>query len=127
MRIMNRTRGTLLGTNVRLADTWWQRLRGFLLRPEPRSGEGILFTPCDAIHTLGMRFDLDVIFLDPRGDIVGVKEKLPPGKIPGRVAGARYVLELPAGTIRATGSTVGDSCSWTRAPAPSALRLQETS
>lgn len=123
---MNRTRGTLLGTEVRLADSWFGRLRGFLMRPEPRAGEGILLVPCDAIHTWGMTFDLDVIFLNGSGDVLAVEENLPPRKTCGRVHGARYVLEVPAGTIRATGTAVGDTCSWSRVTAPSSLRLQET-
>ena len=124
MRIVNRTRGTLLGSKVALADTGWTRLRGFLLRPEPRAGEGILLTPCNAIHTWGMRFSLDVIFLDAAGRVLKVIESLPPRTTPGRVPGGRYVLELPTGTIRATGTAVGDACSWTRTSTPS-LRLQE--
>jgi hypothetical protein len=124
MQIINRTRGTLLGTKVRLADNWLSRLRGFLLRPEPRKGEGILLTPCNGIHTWGMRFPLDVVFLDGGGTVLEVIEDIPPRKTPKRVPRGRYVLEVPAGTIGATGTTVGDTCTWTRAPAPS-LRLQE--
>jgi len=126
MRIMNRTRGTLLGTNVRLADTWWRRLRGFLFRPEPRPGEGILLAPCDAIHTWGMTFPLDVIFLDGSGQVLKITEDLPPRRMCGRVHGAKYVLEVPAGTIRATGTLVGDAFSWTRVP-ELAPRLLEVS
>ena len=124
MRIMNRTRGTVLGTRVNLADSWWLRLRGFLFRPEPRVGEGILLTPCNAIHTWGMTFALDVIFLDAGGQVLEVIEGLPPGTTPDRVPGGRYVLEVPVGTIKATGTSVGDHFSWMRATTPS-LRLQE--
>jgi len=124
MRIMNRTRGTLLGTRVRLADSWWSRFRGFLLRPEPRRGEGILLTPCNAIHTWGMSFSLDVVFLDASGRVLDVMENLPPRTTAARVPGGRYVLEVPAGTIETTGTAVGDTCSWTRTASPS-IRLQE--
>jgi uncharacterized membrane protein (UPF0127 family) len=124
MRIVNRTRATVLGSNVRLADTGLSRLRGFLLRSEPRAGEGLLLTPCNAIHTWGLRFPLDVVFLDAAGRVLRVIEWLPPRTVPGRVPGGRYVLELPAGTIEATGTAVGDACSWTRTSNPS-LRIQE--
>ena len=124
MRIMNRTRGTVLGTRVSLADGWWSRLRGFLGRPEPRAGEGILLTPCNAIHTWGMTFPLDVIFLDASGKVLELIEDLPPGAAPERVPGGRYVLEVPVGTIRATGTMVGDRFSWRQATTHS-LRLQE--
>jgi uncharacterized membrane protein (UPF0127 family) len=124
MRIMNRTRGTVLGTRVSLADGWMARLRGFLFRPEPRAGEGILLTPCNAIHTWGMTFSLDVIFLDASGKVLEVIEELEPGAAPERVPAARYVLEVPVGTIRATGTVVGDRFSWKQATTYS-LRLQE--
>lgn len=123
MRITNRTRGTVLGTEILLADTWWSRLRGFLARPQPLPGEGILLAPCVAVHTFFMRFDLDVIFLNGAGDILAVEERLAPWRTSGRVSGSRYVLEVPAGTVQATGTAVGDTCSWSRVEAP---RLQET-
>lgn len=124
MHIANRTRGTVLGSNVRLADTGLGRLRGLLFRPEPRRGEGLLLTPCNAIHTWGMRFSLDVVFLDAAGRVLRVVEKLAPRTTSGRVPGGRYVLELPVGTIEATGTVVGDACAWTRTSNPS-LRIQE--
>lgn len=126
MRIMNRTRGTVLGTDVVLADTWWGRLRGFLARPRPAQGEGILLSPCGAVHTFGMRFDLDVIFLDAAGDILALEENMAPWRTSPRVAGSRYVLEVPAGTVQATGTAVGDTCAWTRVERPDRPSLQET-
>ena len=121
IRILNLTRGTLLGTRIELADSWWGRFRGFLGREQPRKGEGILLVPCSAVHTYGMRFDIDLVFLCPAGEVLAVREQVEPGKTSGRVPGARYVLELPAGTIRATGTSVGDTFSWT--PAHSSQRL----
>ncbi len=128
MRITNRTRGTLLGTRIHLADTWWSRLRGFLARPRPAPGHGILLFPCVAVHTFGMRFPLDVIFLDSGGDILAMEENMGPWRTSSRISGARYVLEVPAGTIQATGTAVGDTCVWTRAERDDdAPRYQETS
>ena len=124
MQILNETRGTVLGRKVILADSPWARLRGFLLRPPPRAGEGILLTPCNAIHMWGMRFPLDVIYLDASGRVLRALQSLPPWATPGRVSNGRYVLEVPVGTIEATGTAAGDICSWTRASTPS-LRLKE--
>jgi uncharacterized membrane protein (UPF0127 family) len=124
MRIVNRTRGTRLGERVMLADTWWGRFRGFLGRIPPIEGEGILLSPCDAIHTWGMGFALDVVFLDSSGSVLAVRENVEPWSRPIRVAGARHVLEVPPGTVRASGTLVGDACSWSRSESP---RLQETS
>lgn len=123
MRIVNRTRGTLLGEHVILADSWWGRLRGFLGRIPPIEGEGIFLSPCDAIHTWGMSFALDVVFLDASGGVLAVREDVAPWSRPIRVSGARHVLEVPPGTVRATGTAVGDTCAWSRTESP---RLQET-
>ncbi|HSH74680.1 MAG TPA: DUF192 domain-containing protein [Longimicrobiales bacterium] len=124
MQIVNETRGTLLGRSVRLADTVWARLRGYLFRPPPRAGEGMLLTPCNAIHTWGMRFPLDVIHLDAGGRVLEVSKSLTPWKTSGRVVNGRYVLEVPVGTVEATGTAVGDICSWTR-PTTASHRLKE--
>ena len=111
--MMNRTRGTLLGTRIGLADRWWQRARGYLHRPEPKLGEGLLMVPCRVVHMFGMSFPLDVLFLARFGRVVGMYEHLQPGQRTRRVKDAAYALELPSGTIQVTGTTEGDLMSWT--------------
>lgn len=123
VRIENRTKGTLLGESVLLADTWWHRLRGFLGRSRPSAGEGILLSPCNSIHTWWMSFALDVVFLDASGGVLEVREDLQPWSRPIRVSGARHVLEVPVGTVRASGTAIGDACAWSRSESP---RMQET-
>ena len=113
MKIVNRTRGTLLGFQISLADTWWSRFRGYLGRNAPKNGEGILLVPCNSIHTFGMAFPLDVIFLSAEGVVLELRESVLPRRLCKRVAGGRYVLELPEGTISATQTEVGDEFSWT--------------
>lgn len=122
MRIVNRTRNTLLGTRVAPAATFWNRLRGYIARPRPKQGEGILLIPCDAIHTWWMTFDLDVLFLDDRGRVLDLVRSLRPWKRTRKVAGARYVLEVPEGTIDASGTRVGDELSW-REQAPYSISV----
>ncbi|MFC1661545.1 DUF192 domain-containing protein [Gemmatimonadota bacterium] len=112
MRIINRERRTLVGSNVQVADTWMGRARGYLGRPAPAQGDGILLIPCTAIHTFGMTFDLDVLFLDDEGRVLEALRGFPPWRRTKRVAGARYVLEVPSGTIEATATEVGDVLSW---------------
>lgn len=124
MRIVNRTRGTLLGTRIHLADDFWGRFRGYLGRDKPRIGEGILLVPCNAVHSYGMSFPLDVIFLDSAGSVLEVIPEMEPWTRSSRVGGARYVLEVPPGTIRASGTSVGDALTWSPAPEPS-LRKKE--
>jgi uncharacterized membrane protein (UPF0127 family) len=99
--------GLLLGERLRVADSMWSRLRGLLRHPEPEAGEGLLIEPCNGIHTVGMRYPIDVLFVAPDGVVLRCERALPPGRFVPYVAGSRRVLELPAGTIEANGTAVG--------------------
>lgn len=66
---MNTTRGTLLGTSVRVADGWWSRLRGLLGAPTLEAGEGLVLIPCKAVHMYGMKQSLDVVFVGSDGKV----------------------------------------------------------
>jgi len=86
------------GLSIRRADTVWTRLKGCLGRSCLDEGEVLWLSPCRAVHTLGMRMPIDVVFLDRRGTVVRVVH----GLLPGRVAvcwRATSVLELAAGTM----------------------------
>ena len=63
-----------------VAATPWARMRGLLGRKGLPPGEGLLITPCNAIHTLGMRFAIDVRFYDRRGRLVRAVPNVRPGK-----------------------------------------------
>lgn len=99
--------GLLLGERLRVADSMWARLRGLLGHPEPGPGEGLLIEPCSGIHTVGMRYPIDALFVSADGVVLRCERALPPGRFVPRVAGSRRVLELPAGTIEANGTDVG--------------------
>lgn len=106
--VVNRSRGAVLGSRVGMADRWWPRLRGLLGRGPLAPGEGLLLVPCRSIHTFGMGFPIDVAFLDPAGRVVAVYPDLGPGRASRTHRSARSALELPAGTLAATGTAVGD-------------------
>jgi uncharacterized protein len=115
IRVVNQTRGTLLGSRVRLADDMASRVRGFLFRPPPAAGEGILLSPCKAVHMYGVRFPLDVVFISEQGQVVATYRDLAPWRRSAMHGSALHALELPAGSIRASGTLVGDVLSWTAA------------
>jgi len=108
VRVVNRTRGILLGDKVRTARTFLSRLVGLLGTAAIAEGEGLWIVPCRSVHTLGMRYPIDVAFLDARGIVIGVVEGLPPNRV-GRVfRDARGALELRSGILAATGTSPGD-------------------
>src|SRR5215831_4469245 len=77
----NRTRQVYLATELVLADTHWSRLCGLLCASsqEFHTGRGLWITPCRGVHTLAMRFPIDVIYLDRRQVVVHVEKNLFPG------------------------------------------------
>jgi uncharacterized protein len=71
-------------------------------------GEGLWIVPCNGIHTFGMRFALDVVFLDREGSVVALEETMPPWRVGRIYRRAHSVLELPTGTIASSGTQIGD-------------------
>lgn len=108
MRAVNVTRGTVVAQEVELARDFWSRLRGLIGRPSLPPGCGLWLEPCDQIHTFWMAFAIDAAFLAPDGRVLAAMANLAPGRAWPRVAGARACLELPAGTLAATGTQVED-------------------
>jgi len=86
---------TVLGARVPVADTFRSRLLGLALLPRARAPAGLLVPRCRSVHTFGMRFPIDVVFLDPEGRELERIEALPPRRLAAR-RGAASVLELPA-------------------------------
>lgn len=78
------------------ANTYFTRLRGLLGR-SLEEGEGLLLTPCGSIHTFGMQYAIDAVYIDSAGRVLRVDEALSADKAWPRARGARRVLELPAG------------------------------
>ena len=108
VRVVNRTRGILLGDRVWTASTFLSRLVGLLGTTAIADGEGLWIVPCRGVHTMGMRYPIDVAFLDARGVVVGILEAFPPNRVGRVVRDARGALELRAGTLAATGTAPGD-------------------
>lgn len=115
VQVRNETTGANLGRKVGLADSWWPRLRGLLGRPALDNGEGLLLAPCRSVHMFGMAFPIDVAFLDEHGEVVALYPDLSPGRRTSWHRRARYALELPAGTLAATRTTMGHTLRWSAA------------
>ncbi len=106
--VRNARSGAVIGTRLRVAGSAWQRLRGLLGCPAPEPGEGLLIEPGNGIHTVGMRYAIDVLFIGGDGIVLRCERALPPSRFVPWVRGARHILELPVGTIDATGTAEGD-------------------
>ncbi len=105
---VNVTRQTVIATEVRMADNYFSRLLGLMGKPGLPPSTGLWIVPCNDIHSCFMRFEFDAIFVDKQNTVLYLMERMKPWGFSKWVKGGRAVLELPAGTIAATGTQVGD-------------------
>jgi uncharacterized membrane protein (UPF0127 family) len=98
--------GAPLAPRVRIADTHWTRLRGLLGTRDLPDDEALWIRPCRQVHMFGMRYAIDVVFLDDDRRIVAMTRELRPWRVSPLVKAATSVLELRAGTIAAAGLDV---------------------
>ena len=108
--LRNRTKLAVLATDVAKAASLWDRMRGLLghTSEDFRPGKGLWITPCQWIHTLGMSFPIDALYLDSNYEVVYAYRNLKPSRLASLKLRARSVIELPAGTVSETQTTVGD-------------------
>lgn len=99
--VRNQDTGRVLAWRVRRADGWVARLVGFLPRRSIAPEEGLWFEGCGAIHTLGMRSALDVVFLDRSLRVVRVEENVRPQRLYVGARRAHVVVEFGPGFAKA--------------------------
>ncbi len=111
MYVYNRTRQTFVATDVSVASTYLRRLIGLLFKTRrwARSGRGLWITPSCGVHTIGMLFPLDLVFIDRECRVVGVQEFVRPFRISRVYLKATSVLEFPVYTIHRSGTEIGDA------------------
>ncbi|MEY2152294.1 DUF192 domain-containing protein [Rhodanobacter sp. 115] len=100
MQVIEATVGNPVDVRLRIsvAATLFERIRGLLGRPSPKRGEGLLIRKCKTVHTIGMAYPIDVVYLDRDWCVVGVAHSVRPGCVraptPPRRSGVVQVLEL---------------------------------
>jgi uncharacterized membrane protein (UPF0127 family) len=95
LRFRGLERADLLGFEVPVATTGLSRLLGLTFLPRARAGAGLLIPGCRSVHTFGMRFDLDLLFLDREGCVLDIRRSVPARGM-ARCPAAESVLELPS-------------------------------
>jgi uncharacterized membrane protein (UPF0127 family) len=108
--VYNKTRETFVATEVSVADGYFSRLVGLLgkTRHWARPGRGLWIVPSHGVHTLGMLFTIDVIFLDRAKRVVHLEEHVRPFRVSKISLKAQSVLEVPPHIIFRTNTQVGD-------------------
>jgi uncharacterized membrane protein (UPF0127 family) len=106
-RILIEPTGEALATDAEWARSLFKRLRGLIGRPKLLPGQALIIEPGPQVHTFGMRYSLDVVFCNRSWRVLSVAH-LEPWRVSRFVRGARYAIELPAGSAPAglEGATV---------------------
>jgi uncharacterized protein len=108
--VYNKTRETFVATETILADSYLRRLIGLLGKTKrwAQVGRGLWIVPSSGVHTIGMLFPIDLIFLSKEKEVIHMEEYVRPFRISKVSLKAQSVLELPAHTIYRSGTRVGD-------------------
>lgn len=108
--VYNKTREAFVATEASLANTYLRRLVGLLGKTKrwAQPGRGLWIVPSRGVHTIGMLFPIDLVFLNREKLVVHVEEHVRPFRISAVCLKASSVLELPAHTVFRTGTRVGD-------------------
>ena len=113
--VRNATRGVLLGAEIIVAGDSRTRRTGLLKHKGLGPGAGLWIVPCEAVHTFGMTFAIDVVFLSRNKKILKIRPDMMKRKI-AICLRAHSVLELPAGTLLQTGTLPGDQLEFENNP-----------
>jgi uncharacterized protein len=108
--VFNRTRDNCLADDVKPARSIFTRMKGLIGRSSQEfiAGQALWLIPSDGIHTIGMRFPIDAVYLDCNGRVLKLYRELAPFRVAAIKLKARSVLELPPGTLARTHTEVGD-------------------
>jgi hypothetical protein len=108
--VYNKTRETFVATNTAVADNYVRRLVGLLGKTKrwASNGSAMWIVPCKGVHTIGMMFPIDLIFLGKDQEVVHLEEHVRPFRISAVSLKSSSVLELPIHTIYRTGTRIGD-------------------
>lgn len=109
--VYNQDRDCHLVVQGRAANNFWSRSKGLIGANPLEEGEGLLIEPCNSVHCFFMSFPIDVVYMNRENQVIGLDREMKPwrvGKVHWR---ARSVIELPAGTLQRTGTSVGDRLS----------------
>ena len=107
----NKTRDTVLGESVEVADTSEKRRVGLLKHARLDSGSGLWIVPCESVHTFFMKFPIDLVYLDKQRKVRKVRHAVPAWRLSACLT-AHSILELPAGTAERSGTLPGDELSF---------------
>ena len=106
--MFNRNRESFLGLRVAPADTWLMRMKGALGKLAWKPDDGIWLNPSRGIHTIGMLFAIDLVYLDTANRVIHLVEHLKPFRISPIKIKSASILQLRPRVIYTSNTRIGD-------------------
>ena len=97
-QLVQQASGAVLAHTVHTAFDSASRREGLLKQAVWPAGSALIIAPCQAVHTVGMKFAIDVVFVNRAGTVVKVRERVRPFRATGALR-AFATIELPAGSL----------------------------
>jgi len=108
MKAINKRSHMEFAPELAVADTFFSRMKGLLGKNGLATGEGLLIRPCKGVSTFGMKFPIDVLFLDHNNCVIATMGEMPPNRLSRLYLKATAVIELPSRTIETASIKIGD-------------------
>ena len=106
--LCNLTTGTVVAREIRNATKPWERAVGLIGMRELDPSGGLWLEPCSTVHTIGMRFPIDVVLLNREGRVVAIAPNVPPLRPYVSHRSTAIIVELPAGSSAQHAIELGD-------------------
>lgn len=108
--VYNRTRSSFLANDLRVAGSHWTRMKGLLGTSchEFYNGKALWIVPSHGVHTIAMRYPIDVVYLNSENIVTHIEEHVQPWRVTPIRMDAESVLELPPHTVANTRTQIGD-------------------
>lgn len=90
----------MIAHRIFTADNFLKRLFGLLFKKPLKDGEALLIRDCKGIHTIGMRYSIDAVFIDGSGKVISAIKDIPPWRFTPYIRGARSVIEFRSGLLK---------------------------
>ena len=108
MKVINKSKSTVVAKEAKIADTFKTRCIGLLNRKTLPPNEALIVTRCQSIHMFFMRFPIDVIFVDKDDNVVGLVREIKPFRLSPIYFSASFAVEAAVGAIERSQTQLGD-------------------
>lgn len=108
LKLQNLTKDIEVLDDIIIAESFFSRLKGLLGKKGLDKGQGLVIRPCNSVHTIGMKFSIDLAFVNEDNQVIHIIQDLKPGKLSPIIKGSKFVIEVASGEFSHDNLEIGD-------------------